>query len=379
MKAPKLVGALTLAVTAALTLGACGSSSTSSTKPPVGATGGGATSASGATSGSGGGAGSPSCGSGTLNLAGSTAQGPAISAFKKKYQTACSGSSINDAAGGSGAGYTAFTGGTVDFAGSDYPLSDAQQPDANKRCGGTAIDIPLVPGGVAVIYNLSGVSDLKLTAQDLAMIFAGKITKWDDPAIKKDNPSAPSTAIQTFHRSDGSGTSFNFSNYLSNVAKADWTYGANKVFPAPASVGQGAMGSAGVAQGVKSTDGAIGYVDYSYAKPNSISFAQVGRVDGSFAALTSDAVSSFIAPAMVAGGSANDLKLTFDYTQTTGYPIPLVTYEFVCQTGNKNASLLKGFLSYGAGSGQDLLPDLGYVKLPASLQSKVTASISSLT
>lgn len=377
MKPLRLTATLVIAAASALAISACGSSSSTSSTPS--STAGGSSTAPSAGSGGTSASGGITCATGTLNLAGSTAQGPAISELKKTYQSTCKGATINDAAGGSGAGYTAFSGGTVDFAGSDYPLSTDQQAAADARCKGKAIDIPLVPGAVAMIYKLSGVTDLKLSASDLAMIYAGKITKWDDPAIKKDNPSVPSEAIQTFHRSDGSGTSFNFSNYLTNVAKTDWTFGANKQWPAPESIGQGAKGSAAVAQGVGSTEGAIGYVDYSYAKPNGISFAEVGRTDGSFAQLTSDAVSSYIAPAKTTSVNPNDIQLGFDYTQTSGYPIPLVTYEFVCQAGNKQAALLKGFLSYVAGAGQKALPDLGYVALPPSLQTKVQASIASLT
>jgi len=374
---------LLMATAGALALGACGSDNNTTSSPAGAATsagGGAATSAGGGAATSAGGGGI-SCAGGTLNLAGSTAQGPAISAWKKTYQSTCSGASVNDAAGGSGAGATGFINGTIDFAGSDYPLTAAQKPDADKRCGtGGAVDVPLVPGGVAIVYNLPGVSTLKLSAQNLADIFAGKIKTWNDPALAKDNSGLPSTPIQTFHRSDGSGTSFNFSNYLTNVAKANWSYGANKQWPAPENIGQGAKGSAGIAQGVKSTTGAISYVDYSYAKPNSIPFAQVGRADGSFAELTSDAVSAFIAPAKAGGAGGNDTTLSFDYTQTAGYPVPLVTYEFVCQSGNKNGALLKGFLGYAASdAGQQLLPDLGYVKLPTTIQQKVQQEIMSLS
>ena len=114
----------------------------------------------------------------------------------------------------------------------------------------------MAPGGIAIAYNLPGVSSLNLSAGTIAKIFSGKITKWDDPAIKADNSGVtlPSTAIQTFHRSDSSGTTYNFTNYLTNVAKSDWTYNFGKTWTAPG--GQGAKGSSSVAQGVKSTAGA---------------------------------------------------------------------------------------------------------------------------
>ena len=201
-------------------------------------------------------------GSGTLTASGSTAQANAISAWAKAYQAACKGAIINYGGGGSGKGVTDFTAGTADFAGSDFPMTATQKSAADKVCtGGEAVDLPMAPGGIAIGYNLPGVTNLNLSAGTIAKIFSGKITKWDDAAIKADNPGVtlPSTAIQTFHRSDGSGTTYNFTNYLTNVAKSDWTYSFGKNWTAPG--GQGAKGSAGIAQGVKSTAGGVGYME----------------------------------------------------------------------------------------------------------------------
>ena len=140
----------------------------------------------------------------------------------KAYQQKCSGATINYEGTGSGAGIQAFIAGTADFAGSDSALKDgAEQPQADARCaGGTAIHLPMVIGPIAVVYNVEGVDGLQLKPATLAKIFAGKITKWDDAAIKADNPSAklPSTTIQPVHRSDESGTTDNFTKYLSKAA-----------------------------------------------------------------------------------------------------------------------------------------------------------------
>lgn len=375
----RLVGAAALAAAGTLFLGACGSdnnnSSSSNNSPSNGNTGAASSNAAGAIK----------CASGTLTASGSTAQTNAVSEWTKAYQTQCSGATINYGGGGSGQGVTQFTAGTVDFAGSDFPLSAEQKPEADKRCGtgNQAIDIPMVPGPIAVGYNVPGVNNLQLSASTLAKIFSGKITSWNDPAIKQDNPSVsnlPSTKIQTFHRSDGSGTSYNFSNYLANDAKADWTYGVNKNWPAPG--GQGAKGTSGVAQGVKSTPGGIGYMELSYATQNSIPYAKVGDGNGNFVELTKDNTTKFLSYAKVTGTNG-DLALTFDYANkdASAYPSVLVTYEIVCQKGTSSSKLelLKDFLNYTAGSGQDILPDNGYVKLPDNIKTQVQSAVNGLS
>ncbi|HET6500465.1 MAG TPA: phosphate ABC transporter substrate-binding protein PstS [Amycolatopsis sp.] len=324
------------------------------------------------------------CSSGTLTAAGSTAQANAMSEWVKAYQNKCSGANINYQGGGSGKGVQQFQQGTVDFAGSDFALSSTDQPAANARCKtGPAINLPMVPGAIAIGYNVPGVTQtLNLSASTLAKIFSGKITNWNDPAIAADNPGVtlPSLGIQTFHRSDGSGTSYNFSNYLANDAKADFPFPANKNWPAPG--GQGSNGTQGIAQGVKSTPGGIGYMELSYATQSQIPYAKVGNQAGQFVSLTTDNVKNFLSQAKVVG-TGNDLALDFNYTNTdpNAYPNVLVTYEIVCATGNDAAKLplLKNFLGYLASpDGQAPLATQGYVPLPADLQTKVAATVNSL-
>lgn len=364
----------------ALTLAACGSNNNSSTTSssaaaPGTATGGSSTSnASGIT-----------CASGTLNASGSTAQTNAMSVWVKNFQQACPGATINYTGGGSGKGVTDFSAGTTDFAGSDFSLSPTtQKPGADQRCGAgnQAIDLPMVPGPIALGYNLPGVSALNLSAKTLAGIFSGSIKKWNDAAIAADNPgvSLPSIGIQTFHRSDGSGTTFNFTNYLQHDAGSAWTYGHNKTWPAPG--GQGSNGTAGIAQGVKSTTGGIGYMELSFAVQSNISYAKVGNAQGKFVDLTTANVVNFLSKATVTG-TKGDLALTFDYANpdTSAYPAVLVTYEIVCATGNKATTLplLKAFMGYLAGSGQDILEPNNYVKLPANIDSKVQAAVAAMS
>jgi phosphate transport system substrate-binding protein len=373
-------GGAALAASTLLAVAACGSSSKGAQTQPSSSASSSSTSSSAPASSAPGGI---TCnGSGTLTSSGSTAQANAISAWAKAYQAACKGAVVNYGGGGSGKGVTDFTAGTDDFAGSDFPLTTSQKSDADKVCsGGEAVDLPMAPGGIAIAYNLSGVSSLNLSASTIAKIFSGKITKWDDPAIKADNSGVtlPSTAIQTFHRSDSSGTTYNFTNYLTNVAKSDWTYNFGKTWTAPG--GQGAKGSSSVAQGVKSTAGAIGYFETSYATQDSLSIAKVGDAGGKFVEDTAANVTAFISKATVAG-SGNDLALKFDYTSSDGsaYPISLVTYEITCTKGGKKAGLVKSFLSYTSSStGQAVLPTAGYVQLPDNIVSKVQGVVAGIS
>jgi phosphate transport system substrate-binding protein len=361
-----------MAVMGALLLSACGSDNGNGGAAPP--SGGGAGGASGI-----------SCSGGSLTAAGSTAQQNAMAQWIKSYLAACSGANINYGGGGSGQGVQQFQQGTIDFAGSDFPLADgAEHQKADARCKtGPAIDIPMVPGPIAVGYNVPGVTSLNLSASTLAQIFSGKITNWNDPAIAKDNPGAtlPALGIQTFHRSDGSGTSYNFTNYLANEAKSDWSFGTNKNWPAPG--GQGSKGTQGIAQGVKSTAGGIGYMELSFATQSNIPYAKVSNAGGQFVELTQDNVSNFLSKAKVVG-SGNDLKLQFDYTNAdaNAYPNLLVTYEIVCEKGNDptKVGLIKNFLTYMSSSaGQQTLPAQGYVALPANLQSKVQQAVQGIS
>jgi phosphate transport system substrate-binding protein len=323
------------------------------------------------------------CATGKLTAQGSSAQKNAMDQWVKDFQAKCSGATIDYQATGSGAGIQAFTAGTADFAGSDSALKDTEQPGADTRCGSgnKAIHLPMVIGPIAIVFNVSGVSGLQLSASTLAKIFSGAITKWDDAAIKAENSGAtlPSKPILAVHRSDSSGTTDNFTKYLSKAATADWTFDHDKVWKAPG--GSAEKGSDGIASSVKKNDGAIGYVEWSFAIANSLSMAKVKNAAGEYAELSSDSAGKTIASAQVAG-SGNDQKLTIDYNTTASgaYPIVLVTYEIVCEKGNPSdkLALLKAFLTYAATTGQGSLQALGYAPLPSAVASKVTSSISAL-
>ncbi|GAA3424953.1 phosphate ABC transporter substrate-binding protein PstS [Streptosporangium sandarakinum] len=323
--------------------------------------------------------------SGTINAAGSSAQANAIDEWKKNFQQANSGVSLNYQPSGSGAGVQAFIQGTVAFAGSDSALKDdkGEPAQADARCKtGKAINLPMVTGPVAVVYNLPGVEGLQLSPKTLAGIFNSKITKWDDAAIKADNPDAklPSTPIQAFHRSDESGTSDNFTKFLAKTA--GWPYEPAKAWPAEAK-GQGANGSDGIAQAVKGAEGAISYVELSYAENSSLTKAKVANGSGEFVELTPESAAKTVEAAEVVG-QGNDLKLDIDYaTKAAGaYPIVLVTYEITCEKGlpAEDAKLVKSFLTYTASDeGQQALTGLGYAPLPASLLTKVRTAVEAIS
>lgn len=316
------------------------------------------------------------CAPGTLNASGSSAQANAMDTWRKAYQQACADTNLNYNANGSGAGVQQFIQGSTAFAGSDSALKPDEKPKADQRCAsGEAVDLPMVVGPVAVVYNLDGVDDLRLRPETIAGIFAGKIAKWNDPAIKKDNPDAklPATAIKSVHRADESGTSDNFTEFLKATAPKVWKYEPGKKWVAPG--GQGAKGSDGVAASVKQTSGAIAYDEYSYAMNGKLQTAKVANGSGEFVALSPDSASKGVEAAKVVG-KGKDLSLSIDYnTKEAGaYPIVLTTYEITCTKGlpADQTKLVKSFLTYtSSDAGQAGLKKLGYAPLPKSIQTKV--------
>ncbi len=356
-----------IALTATLALAACGSDDNSDTPAP------------GSTSGS---ASAISCASGSLTAQGSSAQANAMAQWVKDYQTACPDGKVNYQSTSSGAGQQALIGGTADFAGSDSPLTAADQPKADAKCGAPAIHLPMVVGPIAVVFNVAGVDNLQLKASTIAKIYSGAITTWNDAAIKADNPNAtlPATKIIAVHRADDSGTTDNFTKFLSKAAASDWTFANNKTWKAPG--GQGEQKSDGVAAAVSASNGAIGYVEWSFAQAKNLKMAKIGNASNEFVELTGDAAGKTIASAKVTGTGA-DLSLTIDYNTTAAgaYPIVLVTYEIVCSKGTTAAALpvLKSFLTYAASSaGQASAVKVGYAPLPDEVRTKVNTAIAAL-
>ncbi|MFI5978142.1 phosphate ABC transporter substrate-binding protein PstS [Streptomyces sp. NPDC051452] len=319
---------------------------------------------------------------GQLLADGSSAQKNAIDAWVKQFSQAC-GVQINYKGGGSGAGVTAFTQGQVAFAGSDSALKPEEVAASKKVCsGGQGIDLPMVGGPIAVGYNVPGVDSLVLDAPTLAKIFDSKITNWNDAAIKKLNPSAklPNLKIQAFHRSDESGTTDNFTKYLIATTPDNWKYSGGKAWQAKG--GQSAPQSAGVAQQVKQTAGAIGYFELSYVS-DGLKAVSIDTGASKPVAPSTESATADIAAAKVVG-TGKDLALKLDYkTKAEGaYPLTLVTYEIVCDKGNKANTLpaTKAFLRYIAGEdGQKTLSGINYAPIPDEIIAKVRTTIDGLS
>ncbi len=277
-----------------------------------------------------------------------SAQANAMSEWIKGYQQSCAGANVNYNASGSGAGVQAFTGGQVAFAGSDSALKPEEHGPADARCKtGKAIDLPMVGGPIAIIYNLKGVDGIQLSPATIAGIFAGKIKTWNDPAIAKENSGAklPSTPIKPLHRADDSGTTDNLTKFLLATAPDVWKFEGGKTFPAQAG-GQGLKGSDGVSTGVKQGDGTIGYAELSYATNGKLQTAKVPERLRQPTARSAPTPPPRRSRARQVAGTGGDLALTLDYKAKDGYPIVLVTYEIVCQKGlpDEQAKFVKSFL-----------------------------------
>jgi phosphate transport system substrate-binding protein len=312
----------------------------------------------------------------TLNGSGSTLSKPfqevAIDTFKKSNK----GIRINYGGGGSGKGRQDLADMVVDFAGSDSPFKDSELAKAK---GGPVLYFPILLSPIAVVYNVEGADKLQLSAPTIAKIFQREITKWNDKAIAAENPGAklPDAAIVVAHRADGSGTTQNFSEYLAGAAKGVWKLksGSTVEWPADTQAGQG---SAGVAQIVKSTKGAIGYVDLSDAKATGLKYASVKNRGGKFVEPTTAAAS--------AAGDGIDVKsnLLFSALDAKGdkaYPITAQTWVIVYakQADRAKGQALKAYLTFLVKDGQSLLSEIDYAPLPQGLQEKALKQVDKVT
>jgi phosphate transport system substrate-binding protein len=358
------------AVMAALALAACSSSSSSSTSTAP-------ASSAASPAASGGASSSAAAVSGTINASGSTFQTNFQQAAISGFKTVQPGATVNYGGGGSGAGRTALYGNTVLFAGSDSPIPASEK--SKVPAGKTVLYFPVQVGPIAIAYNLSGVTGLKLDAPTLAKIFSGKITTWNDPAIKALNSglNLPSTPITLAVRSDSSGTTQNFSLYLQKAAGSAWTLGSASTIDWPKTA-HAANGGSGLAQAVKSTPGAIGYVDFSTATASGLSSATIKNSAG-----------SYVAPSTAgATAAANHVTPAADLTFTTvdepgadSYPITYQSWDLVYaeQPNANDAALLKAYLGYLLGPGQQLLDPLNLAQLPSAIDSAAVAQLDKIT
>jgi phosphate transport system substrate-binding protein len=328
--------------------------------------------------------GAPASLSGTLNGVGSSAQTNAQTAWAKGFQTANSSVTVNYDPQGSGAGRTAFEGGGADFAGSDSALKPEELSAGFKACkaGTKGIDIPVYISPIAIVYNLQGVKSLNLDASTLAKIFTGKIKKWNDSAIVALNKGTtlPSTSITPVYRSDKSGTSANFTDYMHQAAPSDWTAAAADLFPT--GIGSGAAKGSGIVAAVTGGKGTIGYVDNSSAGTLSVASIKAG---GSYVA-PSAAVASKTAEAspLDATHTGNDVVVKINRTTTDAgtYPITLVSYLIACQQYQdaSKAALVKAYAQYVTSApGQQAAADTAKsAPMTGTLLSKAEAAAASI-
>ena len=324
--------------------------------------------------GSGGGSGSGKL-SGTLNASGSSFQLLFQQAAIQQFKSIQPNMTVNYGGGGSGKGRSDLAAGTVNFAGSDSPIPSTET--ANFK-GKTVLYFPVVIGPITLSYNLQGITGLKLSPTVIANIFQAKIKTWNDPAIKAINPglNLPSTRISLAVRADSSGTTQNFSLFCMDAAPSVWKLGSSSTISWPSGA-QAGSGNGGVAQIIKSTPGAIGYVDYADAKAAGLTFASVQNKSGSYVAPSTTAASAAAAGVSVAS------DLTFHAVWAPGataYPITYQSWDLVYakQSSATTASMLKAYLGYLVGDGQKLLPSLNYAPLPPSIAAKAKAQLSKI-
>lgn len=336
----------------------------------------------------GGGNGGSSSGSlsGELAGGGSSAQDSAQQAWRAGFQGDNPDVTITYDPVGSGGGRESFNSGAYAFAGSDSYLTDdeGELSAAKKRCGGEdPVEVPVYVSPIAVIYNLPGVDELKLDAKTVAMIFDGKITKWNDPQIAalNDGVDLPSTAISPVHRSDDSGTTQNFTDYLNKAGGGAWSYDADGVWPIKG--GEAAEGTSGVVAAVKGGEGTIGYADESQAQGLGIASLQVGS---EFNAPSAEGAAKALAVSKPAA-TASDTMLAYDIDRTTtesgAYPLLLASYAIACQHYDdaNEADLVNGFLSYvvsDAGQ-QAAAQQAGSAPLDASIAAKVQEVVGAIS
>ena len=299
----------------------------------------------------------------TITGAGSTFDYPAFTKWFEAYAKVDSTVQFNYQSIGSGGGIKNLTSQTVDFGASDAPMKD----DALATAPGKILHIPIVVGGEAIAYNLPGVPKLKLDADTISGIYLGNITKWNDPKIAGLNPGVnlPDLAIVVVHRSDGSGTTFIFTDYLSSVNPA-WANSAGKGTAVKWPVGIGGKGNEGVAGQVKQLAGAIGYVELAYAKQNQMTYADLKNAAGNFVPPDLDTVSAAMATAKI----PDDFRFSIvNAPGNQAYPISGASWVLVYEKSKNaaNGAKLVAFLKWAVTDGQKITTALDYAPLPDSV------------
>ncbi|HEX3678613.1 MAG TPA: phosphate ABC transporter substrate-binding protein PstS [Galbitalea sp.] len=322
--------------------------------------------------------------SGTITSGGSSAQANAQAAWTAAFTSVATGVTINyDKSQGSGGGVTNWLAGSYDFGGSDAALNPTQVTSAVTTCGaGGGIDVPVYLSGVNIIYNLPGVSKLNLDSATIANIFNKKITSWSDPAIRALNPGVtlPSNPITPVVRADGSGTTANFTTYLSESQPTLWPYPASTAWPVTGESAQ--QGGSGIVSTVTAGAYTIGYADQSSAATTPAADLQLGTSKTFVHYSAAGATKAFAAAASAVPTATGDLSEHLDYTKITSagsYPIPLLSYDILCSqfkdpTQAKLAVAYIGFIDSTNGQAVSA-KNAGSAPLPASILADVAKSL----
>ena len=326
--------------------------------------------------------------SGSFAGAGASSQQTAVEAWIAGYQKTNPDAKISYNPSGSGAGVVTFLTGATVWAGSDKPLSAEEIEQSKSVCAsGTAFDVPVYISPIAIVFNLRGVSDagkhINMDASTIAKVFNGKITRWNDPTLAKQNPDLdlPDLPITVVHRSDKSGTTLNLLEYLKATAGKDWPYQLSENWPND--VGQGAKGTSGVISTIDQANGTIGYADLSQAGDMGTVAVKVG---GEYTKISADAASKAVADSKldesVPGANRVVLNINHATTEPGAYPIVLVSYDIACPIyrDENTARFAKSWLGYITGkAGQDQAKNAtGSAPLPENIAQYVRASIDAI-
>lgn len=313
-----------------------------------------------------------------LTGAGSTFVNPAMSKWTYAYQEANKGVTINYQSVGSGAGIAQVKAGTVDFGASDVAMTDKELADLPAP----VVQFPVIAGSEVLAYNLPGIQNgLKLSGDVIADMYLGKITKWNDPRIAEQNAGMqlPDLAITIVHRSDASGTSFIFTDYLSTVSQ-DWAKGPSKGKTVNWPAGVAGKGNEGVAGLVKQTPGAIGYVELAYAIQTKLSYGPIKNKSGNYVDPSIDSTTAAANAAMDLLKA--DIRTSIvDTSAPDGYPIAGFTYVIIPKTPKDpaKAKVMLDFFKWALGPGQDMAKTLNYAPLPKSIADLNASTLSTVT
>ncbi|MBU3665039.1 MAG: phosphate ABC transporter substrate-binding protein PstS [Chthoniobacterales bacterium] len=309
-----------------------------------------------------------------LSGAGATFPAPLYQRWAVEYNKQVPSIQVNYQSVGSGAGVKNFLQGVVDFGASDAAMTDEEIADAPRG----AVLVPATAGSIVLAYNLPGITNLKLSRAALAGIFLGKITKWNDPAIVGANPgmALPDRPVNVAYRSDGSGTTYVFTQHLSAISpEFDEQIGFDKSVAFPAGIG--GKGNEGVTALVKQAPGTIGYVEYGYAEQNGLTVASIENKAGNFIVPTPESGAAALASVEL----PENLRIwPVDPTTPDAYPITTFTWILLAKKYDDpaKAKALKDFVSYGLTEGQSLSVQLGYIPLPEAVVSRANKALSSV-